>query len=346
MFSPRFTITNGILKNLKKIEGIIAVLKNAPIPSDSLLFLENRAREVSSYSSTSIEGNPLPLTEVKKLLKNKPSELRKSEKEIINYNEALSLVYASLQEKTPTLTLPFLLTLQNTVTKDLIPEYQSGHLRKEPVFVNDPLLQKTIYWPPDHQGVPSLLKDLLEFLQREKGKIDSMLLAGIFHKHFVIIHPFVDGNGRTARLATLSLLSEENFPLLHILSLEKYYNANVSRYFKNVGVFGNYYDIAESIDYTEWLEYFTDGMLDEFLRIQKDIESIQTAQKPLLKAHHKKIVQYLQKEGIINDRIYSTLTTRAKATRALDFSFLLSAGLIKRHGKGKSTVYKLLSPDS
>lgn len=48
------------------------------------------------------------------------------------------------------------------------------------------------------------------------------------------------------------------------------YNKDVSKYFRKVGVFGDYYDIANDLDFTEWLEYFVEGILDELNRVKKD----------------------------------------------------------------------------
>src|SRR3989344_9061098 len=89
MFQPRYTITNRLLANIKRINSLVNGLNIRRFPNIVLLELEKNAREVSSYASTSIEGNPLPLTEVKKILKFKPAYIRESEKEVLNYNQAL-----------------------------------------------------------------------------------------------------------------------------------------------------------------------------------------------------------------------------------------------------------------
>ena len=89
MFQPRYAITNRLLANIKRVDMLVNELNNRRFPHIVLLELERTAREVSTYASTSIEGNPLPLTEVKKILKIKPSHIRDSEKEVLNYNQAL-----------------------------------------------------------------------------------------------------------------------------------------------------------------------------------------------------------------------------------------------------------------
>ena len=69
MFYPRYAITDQLLANIKRINALVNEMNNKRFPHVVLLELERSAREVSTYASTSIEGNPIPLTEVKKVLK-------------------------------------------------------------------------------------------------------------------------------------------------------------------------------------------------------------------------------------------------------------------------------------
>lgn len=341
MFSPRYTITNKLLANIKRITEIISDLNSKTLPSLIFVELEKRAREISAYSSTSIEGNPLPLTDVKRILKNKPEHARDSEKEVLNYNLALEELNNLIKENKFSFNSNLILKIQKTVTKDLLEAYRSGKIRQEPVFVNNPKTNETVYLPPDHQEVPRLLDELFLYLQKNKNLVDPIILAGIFHKQFVIIHPFVDGNGRTARLATKVLLAKMGLNTFNLFSFENYYNQNVSRYFKEVGVLGNYYDLKDEITLTSWLEYFCEGIIDELLRVTKEFEKQEISPESELKDQHKKIINYIKENGYINDRIYSELTDRARATRNIDFRKLISLKIIDKFGQGKNTYYKL-----
>ncbi len=168
-----------------------------------------------------------------------------------------------------------------------------------------------------------------------------MILAGIFHKQFVVIHPFVDGNGRTSRLATKVLLAKMGLNTFNLFSFENYYNQNVTRYFKEVGCLGDYYETKDQIDFTPWLEYFTDGILDELLRVIKELQKENNSPARELKEYHQKIITYIKKKGYITDKDYSALTNRAKPARNLDFRKLIAAGIIEKIGKGRATYYKL-----
>lgn len=335
MFDPDYSVSPALLRDIKRITLLVDEL-NRQVVSDAVLAEQQAAaRSLSTYASTSIEGNPLPLTDVKRLLKNSPAELRRSEREVINYNRALTRL--STEKQTP-FHSNLLLRIHADVMDGLLPPYQTGRFRQEPVVIRDPRTGEIVFLPPDHQDVPQLVKELITFVGHNQD-LDPLLLAGLFHKQLVIIHPFIDGNGRTTRLATHRLLDGLGLRLTSLLSFENYYNQNVSRYFHQVGVYGNYYELAGTLDFTSWLEYFAEGILDELQRLAKTLASRRTPQSSL-KPHHLAILNHIDSYGYITDADYARLTERAKATRTLDFNYLIDLGLIARLGRGRSTYYQ------
>ena len=339
MFDPKYNISTKLLANIKRITELVYELNHLRFSKVVLAELEKNANEISVFSSTSIEGNPLPITEVKKILKNKPEHARDSEKEVLNYNKALVDLKDNVKKEI-SFNFSFILGVHKKVTDGLVPKFDCGKVRQKPVFVNDPIVRKTIYWPPDHNEAGDLLKELVFFVKRNKN-LDPLLLAGIFHKQFVIVHPFIDGNGRTVRLLTQVLLASLGLDLFDLFSFENYYNKNVQKYFEMVGVKGNYYDIHEDVDFTLWLEYFTDGIIDELLRVQKELNKQNIPPETEIKTYHKSIIRFIEENGFIRDSDYAKLTERARSTRNVDFKKLIDLGYIESHGKGKGMYYKL-----
>ena len=93
---------------------------------------------------------------------------------------------------------------------------------------------------PVAKDVPRLMKDLVSLTIDNKEIIDPLIIAGIFHKQFVVIHPFMDGNSRTARLSTKVLLADIGLNIFNLFSFENYYNKNVTNYLSNVDILGDY----------------------------------------------------------------------------------------------------------
>jgi Fic family protein len=341
MFNPGYSITSKLLNNIKRITELVAALNHQRFPRVILVSMEKKARTLSSHSSTAIEGNRLPLTEVKRILKSSPKNLAASQKEVINYNRALIMLNRLIKTRSD-LALSLILKIHKQIMTGLIAAGRWGKLRTEPVFVNDPQTGQPTFLPPDQQDVRRLIEDLLRYTKDNAGTIDPIILAGIFHKQFVIIHPFMDGNGRTARLATKILLTKLGVNTFNLFSFENFYNQNVTNYFQSVGVFGNYYDIKDSIDFTSWLEYFSDGIAAELIRVKTQLEA---ASAPLIttKPHYQIILNHIKKTGFITNKEYAKLTGRAKPTRNIDFNNLIKLGLIERKGKGRSVYYQIKS---
>lgn len=339
MFKPKYTITDRLLADIKKINTLINELNDRRFPHVVLVEFERLARAVSSFASTSIEGNPLPLTEVKKILKNRPEHIRDSEKEVLNYNKALRQLDDKLSKDEVDLSLELILSIHQTVMDQLMEEFRVGRFREESVVVNDPKTRQVVYLPPDAKDVKPLIEELIIFIKENENSIDPLILAGILHKQMVLIHPFMDGNGRTTRLVTKVLLAKMGLNTFKLFSFENYYNQNVTRYFQTVGEHGNYFDLSDKIDFTSWLEYLTEGVIDELLRVQKLLPEASVTPETELKPYHLKILDYIRERGFISDRDYAKLTNRAKATRSLDFQKLIDLRLIERKGKGRATYY-------
>lgn len=162
-----------------------------------------------------------------------------------------------------------------------------------------------------------------------------MLLAGLFHKQAVIIHPFMDGNGRSTRLMTSAILGMAGLDFFPIFSFEAYYNRNVTRYFRMVGEVGDYYDLKDKIEFSNWLEYFAEGILDELKRVQKTLHE----QPCRLEPHHRLILKHIEIHGSITQREYGVISDRSLAARKKDFSKLVELGLIQMEGGGRSVYY-------
>jgi hypothetical protein len=85
--------------------------------------------------------------------------------------------------------------------------------------------------------------------------------------------------------------------------------------------------------------YFTDGIIDELLRVQKLLDG---ATEPLRVTEHEKVImEYIKKHGSINESEYARITSRARSTRILDFKRLVARNAMTKFGRGKATFYRL-----
>jgi Fic family protein len=82
-WKPKYIISNKLLRTMREIGEAIGEIKSYHLSDAALAKLEVNARELSTYASTSIEGNPLPLTDVKRLLKTHKDTVRDTELEVL-----------------------------------------------------------------------------------------------------------------------------------------------------------------------------------------------------------------------------------------------------------------------
>src|SRR6185369_13798995 len=120
--------------------------------------------------------------------------------------------------------------------------------------------------------VPVLMTDLVAWLARtdEEG-LPCPLRAALAHYQFATVHPYYDGNGRTARLLTTLILHLGGYDLKGLYSLEEYYARDLGAYYKalTVGPSHNYYEGRAKADITEWVEYFCEGVALSFESVRR-----------------------------------------------------------------------------
>ena len=122
--------------------------------------------------------------------------------------------------------------------------------------------------PPEAPDVAALMGDLFTWLaeQRRSRELPVPITAGLAHYQFATIHPYFDGNGRTARLLTTLLLHRAGYGLKGIYSLEEYYARDLEAYHAalTVGPSHNYYMGRVAADLSGWVEYVCLGVADAF----------------------------------------------------------------------------------
>ena len=219
IWQPLYTISDQLLTTIREIGESIGEIRAQRLNVKTIAKLELAARELSSHASTSIEGNPLPLTDVKQLLKTKKEYIRGTEREVLNYNPALQKLYKAVNTKQFDLSITLIEQVQEQVVETLMDNpAHCGSLRQDPALIRDPKNPYNIvFLPPDVKDVKTLMQSLINYINENIGKVDPIILAGIFHRQHVIIHPFMDGNGRTTRLLTTAILGRSDLIYLQFL---------------------------------------------------------------------------------------------------------------------------------
>ena len=204
---------------------------------------------------------------------------KKEIREVQNYFRALHEVdNCSIQTQ---ITLNNILTLHKVVIDGLVDTSKVGAFRSGPIYIANQ--KQIVYTAPKSNQLKELVTDLCDWLI-DKQDIHPVIRAGLLHYQFVTIHPFADGNGRTARLLTLLHLYQSGWNFRKSLALDEYYNADRIKYYKALQT-GNTYIERQSADLTVWLTYFVRGFWESALKLKEQILSLQVGKGDIASRH-------------------------------------------------------------
>ena len=128
--------------------------------------------------------------------------------------------------------------------------------------------------PPEAGDVPDLMKNLVSWEHRaEKEGVPFLIIAGLVHYQFVTIHPYYDGNGRTARLLSTFILQRSGYGLDVMFSLEEYHALDLDNYYHSLMTHPhhNYYEGRHEADLTGWVSYFVSLLAKVFVVSEREI---------------------------------------------------------------------------
>lgn len=343
-FKPNFRYTSKIVRNLTLIAEARATILNAPLVPKWEVSLRRDALLRSAHSSTAIEGNPLSFEEVSALAAGREVMVRRKDKqEVLNYLEALEKI-PDLAKKIP-FTVDDVLKIHRIVTKDTLENPKDeGVFRNRQVFVGNRITGEVIFMPPPTERVPGLVDDFIQwFNSQEANEIDPVIEAGATHYEIVRIHPFTDGNGRTARIMATLVLYKRGFDAKRFFALDDYYDHDRRTYYaalKSVD--------QDALDLTGWLEYFTDGVAvsikavrDRVLGLSRDIKFLKERGQIALTERQTKIVERIIEKGQITNKDIRGMFNISNRAAVDEISKLLDLKVIKQVGKGRSVHYVL-----
>jgi Fic family protein len=269
--SYRFYFTPHIVKYLQNIERVKETIHLTVLPPLVAEQLRYKAHIRSAHFSTRIEGNRLTLNETEEVIQQGrlfPGRER-DVKEVERYYQALQQVEKWVEGR-------------QAITESRIQKTHalllSGRRAKPTPYrdgqnvIRDSAGQ-IVYLPPEAQDVPVLMGELVGWIHEAQEDYAAPVIAGIAHYQFVTIHPFFDGNGRSARLMATWILYQGGYDLGRFYALEEFYADDLESYYNALITHPhhNYYFGRHEADITPWLEYFLRGMAVVFERVADEV---------------------------------------------------------------------------
>ncbi|MBI4157425.1 Fic family protein [Candidatus Woesebacteria bacterium] len=349
MYQPLYKISNKILKSVGAIEAAKEIIESAPlVPSFEKQF-QSDAFIRTIYHGTHIEGNDLTLLQTKKVLEGEEVYGRARDiQEVINYRNVMNLL-DELGEKRGGYDTEMLKDIHKATVFKLVPEDKVGVFRSTQVVIKEEGSGEIIFAPPPAVEVPYLIEDFFAWLNSPDGaEVHPVLKAGIVHYILVAIHPFVEGNGRCVRAFSTLVLMREGYNTKKFFSMEEHFDADPGTYYDALGAVDKQAKNLGTRDLTPWLEYFTETVAIELVKIKEKVKKIsidtrlrvKVGEQISLSERQMRLFEYLTDQGSANmQELKRVLSMVSEDTILRDVRELLDKGIIKKQGSTKASRY-------
>jgi Fic family protein len=364
MFQPNFRITNNLLQYIASIEASREVIRNAPlVPAWEAKFQEE-ARVRTVYHGTRLEGNELSAEQAQRVIATPGTQTdevarqagivgrARDIQEVINYRAVLDWINdwgKKIQPGArPLYAEEILKSLHSLCVHRIIPQENCGQYRTQRVVVRSVESGQIAYRPPIPEEVPLLLKEFFTWVNGpDSSGLHTVFRAAIMHYQLVHIHPFIEGNGRTARAAALALMYAEGYDVKRFFSLEQYFDNDIEGYYRAIKSVQD----SPNADLTYWLEYFAYGLAIELDRIKQAVLKLSQDFRLQKKLGHQValterqliVMEYLQERGKVSSQdLNEILPLISTDTILRDLKDLIAKGIIRKHGVTKGVHYTLV----
>ncbi|MES2345656.1 MAG: Fic family protein [Chlamydiota bacterium] len=348
-FKPNYVISSDIMNFLLRIEAAKQKILHLPLTPTVLSSLRETARFYITHYSTMIEGNRLDPGQIEVVLKHRghfPGRER-DEHEVKGYYAALAQV-EKWAARGVTITEKMIQTLHALVISSGKKNAKPNAYRDAQNVIRDGVAKAIVYMPPEAKDVKSLMTGMVDWINTNTS-LPCPIIAGIVHYQFATIHPYYDGNGRTARLLTTLILHLGGYDLKGLYSLEEYYARNLGAYYAaiSIGESHNYYMGRAEADISKWVEYFVGGMAVSFENVLKCMDESkdsldQGALIRKLDPRQRKALELFQEfETITSRQIGALFGFKPRSSAALCASWVESGFLTIVDASNKGRKYRL-----
>lgn len=344
MFKPNFRYTDKIVSDLTQISAARELVLNSPFIPKWEVTLRRQAIICSAHSSTAIEGNRLSLEQVSELAQGREvMATRKDKQEVLNYLKVLETVCRLTDGRG--ITENNVLEIHKALTHDTLDdEADCGVYRNRYVVVANRVTREVIFRPPKNEEVPGLVRGLLAWISSSCIQtLDPVIEAGIAHYEFVRIHPFIDGNGRTARVLATLILYLRGFDMKQFFCLDDYYDSNRQAYYQALQTVN-----PNTLDLTAWLEYFVEGVKISIAAVKERIVRLSserlrktTKGQIALTERQMRIVEFINQNGRITNHDMRDMFKISDRAALKEITKFVDMQVVKAQGKGRSLCYML-----
>ena len=300
--------------------------------------VENAVIDEAVFSSM-IEGAFTSREEAAKFIRNNRQPVNKSEQMVKNNYDALTYALEHLEEP---ITEKTIIEIARIVTRNASEVAVEGY-RTEPVYVTG--RESVVYTPPEAERVAVMMKDLVQFIQN--SELHPVIKACAAHFYFVYVHPFGDGNGRTARALSYMMLIQSGYDFFRYFSISNLVSDERGKYYRSM------VNVEEDEgDMTYFIDFYSNMLSRSVIKMEDHL------------THHVlagEKVKRLQSNGQLNERqlagakwllegVGDSITVDkwkkrykvVQETARRDLMKLCDAGVLDRTMEGRKAVFRII----
>jgi len=340
IFAPHFDITPEVNATLAGIENNNWLVENMLIMPKHEAWIRREVSVKRATGTTRIEGAGMEEADVSDLMRKAPvGKLSENELANINAVQAYDFVdYLSDQVDIPVGEL-MIRELDRYFLRGADPTLTPGIYRLGENKVSE-------YAPPNQGDVPALMSAFATWLQQDSDEIHPVVKAAMAHIHLVAIHPFWDGNGRTARALATLILQRSRFGFKKLLSLESFMSRMRDDYFTAIErTLGPRF--SPDYDATPWLRFFAFTLMAHTIELAQTLTDWHRQMRDIYEGFEKVHINHRQVDGLayavrtgrITRSDYIEITSASPVTASRDLARLIQEGYLTAEGKTRGRVY-------
>jgi Fic family protein len=343
----QYNLTSAIQKDLHlfDLKLIGGLYEDSITPQDQDEFFQTSLVE-EAIASSQIEGAATTTDVARDMIQSGRSPRNVSEQMIANNYAAIRGITTRLAEP---LSEELILDIHTWMTAKTEASQYAGRLRDHPIYVKDHITGDIVFHAPNSEEVQEMVDQLIAFVNDEDHFIHPIIKASILHCLIGYIHPFGDGNGRTARALFYWFLIKKGYSLLRHISISKAILQSRTAYDK-----AYLHTEADDNDLTYFILYSMKSLRVAFqdlidYRDQKRTQRVQATQIMYalvdqgLNSRQSELLAYLYLKPTASMTIaaYATRHDIVRQTASRDLTELEEKGILIKKKDGKTVKYQL-----
>ncbi len=319
----------------------------AMVPEGYESYFQEQARYISAHTSTAIEGNPMSEEDAMRILAERSHPESPDEIEKVNLEEAYEFIAQIAADKSTRVDQGLIRTL-NSIAQKGLPDPKArnrGKYRVGPSFIIDSETRAIRYRPPPAEQVPELMGELVNDINHWSERHPGPIAAALAHFGLISIHPFDDGNGRTARLVADMILDLTGWSVESMLSVSQAILANHQGYIKALrDAQGEVF--KPEVEVTPFIRFHTQALAHSAASLEEKVVAFRRRRDDYIKStdgilNERQVtaLMFMLDIGPISSSVYARLTKSSQSSAWADLGGMLEAEVAVRRGAGRNTRY-------